>query len=457
MMSPVTSRSRLVSVLRQRRDLRLLLAANVVSLCGDWVLGIGIAYAVYDLTGSTLASAGSLLAAFLPQVVVGPVAGVFVDRWDRRRTMVGANLAMAVAVLPLVLVSDASTVWLLYPLLVLQSVVEVFFAPAEQAFLPRLVPDDELVTANALNAQVGQVARLVGGGLGGVAAAVGGIPAVALLDVATFLVSALLLSRIRTSGRVERQDGGDAGAAIDAVERRLARFRGELVDGVRVMRGSRVLMVILVFALITSTGEGIMGTLFAPFVNEVLGGSGQAYGVIAGSQAVGGIVGGLVAASIGHRLSPVLLLGVGAMLFGAVDLAIFLYPLALGETWWPAVLGMVLVGFPGAVTMAGYTTLFQRATDDGSRGRAFSLVALCRTVAVLVGTTTAGVLGEQVGILPVLAFQGVGYVVAGAMVLVVLRPRDGQDPDDASRASSSGRAGWRSGSDASAASTTAVS
>jgi Na+/melibiose symporter-like transporter len=453
----VTSRSRLASVLRQRRDLRLLLAANVVSLCGDWVLGIGIAYAVYDLTGSTLASAGSLLAAFLPQVVVGPVAGVFVDRWDRRRTMVGANLAMAVAVLPLVLVSDASTVWLLYPLLVLQSVVEVFFAPAEQAFLPRLVPDDELVTANALNAQVGQVARLVGGGLGGVAAAVGGIPAVAVLDVATFLVSAWLLSRIRTSGRVGRQDGSDPAAAIDVVERRLARFRGELVDGVRVMRGSRVLMVILVFALITSTGEGIMGTLFAPFVNEVLGGSGQAYGVIAGSQAVGGIVGGLVAASIGHRLSPVVLLGAGAMLFGAVDLAIFLYPLALGETWWPAVLGMVLVGFPGAVTMAGYTTLFQRATDDESRGRAFSLVALCRTVAVLVGTTTAGFLGEQVGILPVLAFQGVGYVVAGAMVLAVLRPRDGQDPDDTSRASSSGRAGWRSGSDASAASTTAVS
>lgn len=448
----MTSRSRLLAVLRQRRDLRLLLSANVVSLCGDWVLGIGIAYAVYDLTGSTLASAGSLLAAFLPQVVVGPVAGVFVDRWDRRRTMIVANLAMAVAVLPLVLVSDAGSVWLLYPLLVLQSVIEVFFAPAEQAFLPRLVPEDELVTANALNGQVGQVARLVGGGLGGVAAAAGGIPAVALLDAATFLVSAFLLSRIRTSGAVSAPDGE---AAVAEVEQRFARFRTELVDGVRVVRGSRVLVVILVFALITSTGEGIMGTLFAPFVNDVLGGSGQAYGIISGSQAIGGVVGGLIAASIGHRLSPVLLLGAGAMVFGAIDLAIFLYPLALGERWWPAVVGMVLVGLPGALTMAGYTTLFQRATGDASRGRAFSLVALCRTVAVLVGTTTAGFLGEQVGILPVLAFQGVGYVVAGAMVLLVLGP--GQPPDAANRATSSGRAGWRSGSDASATSTTSVS
>lgn len=433
--------SRLATVLRQRGDLRLLLAANVVSLCGDWVLGIGIAYAVYDLTGSTLASAGSLLAAYLPQVLVGPVAGVLVDRWDRRRTMIGANLAMAVAVLPLVLVSDAETVWLLYPLLVLQSVVEVFFAPAEQAFLPRLVAEDELVTANALNGQVGQVARLAGGALGGLAAAAGGIPAVALLDAATFVVSALLLSRIRTSGRVVADTEA---APVSEVERRFSRFRADLVEGVRVVGASRTLRVVLVFALITAAGEGVMGTLFAPFVNDVLGGSGRAYGLITGSQAVGGVVGGLVAAAVGHRLSPALLLGAGAMTLGVIDLAIFLYPLALGETWWPALAGMMVVGLPAALTMAGYTTLFQRATNDASRGRAFSLITLARTVAVLVGTTLAGFLGDRVGIMPVLAYQGVGYVVAGALVLLTLRTREGaevQAPDAASLASSSGRAG----------------
>jgi Na+/melibiose symporter-like transporter len=440
MMSSV-GESRLATVLRQRGDLRLLLAANVVSLCGDWVLGIGMAYAVYDLTGSTLASAGSLLAAYLPQVLVGPVAGVLVDRWDRRRTMIGANLAMAVAVLPLVLISDAETVWLLYPLLVLQSVVEVFFAPAEQAFLPRLVAEDELVTANALNGQVGQVARLAGGALGGLAAATGGIPAVALLDAATFVVSALLLSRIRTSGRVVADTEA---APASEVERRFSRFRADLVEGVRVVGASRTLRVVLVFALITAAGEGVMGTLFAPFVNDVLGGSGRAYGLITGSQAVGGVVGGLVAAAVGHRLSPALLLGAGAMTLGVIDLAIFLYPLALGETWWPALAGMMVVGLPAALTMAGYTTLFQRATNDASRGRAFSLITLARTVAVLVGTTLAGFLGDRVGIMPVLAYQGVGYVVAGALVLLTLRTREGpevQAPDAASLASSSGRAG----------------
>lgn len=168
----------------------------------------------------------------------------------------------------------------------------------------------------------------------------------------------------------------------------------------------------------------------------MLGGGGQAYGVISGSQAIGGVVGGLIAASIGHRFSPALLLGAGAVLFGAVDLAIFLYPLVLGELWWPAVVGMVLVGLPGALTMAGYTTLFQRATGDAARGRAFSLIALVRTVAALIGTTTAGFLGERVGIMPVLAFQGVGYVLAGAVVLLALRgllAAEGAPPSHASR------------------------
>ncbi len=417
MTSPVTpGRGAVLRVLSARRDLRLLLGANVVSLSGDWILGIGIAYAVYDLTGSTLASAGTLLAAYLPQVVAGPLAGVLVDRWDRRRTMIGTNLAMAVAVLPLMLVTDADLVWLLYLLLVVQSTIEVFFAPAEQAFIPRLVPDDELVTANALNGQMGQVGRLVGAGLGGVAAAVGGIPAVALLDALTFVVSAALISRIRTSGRVEREP---VEGQAHELGRRWHRFRDDLVGGVRVVRSSRVLMVFAVFGILTSLGEGIMGTLFAPFVSDVLDGSGRVYGAISAAQAVGGIAGGVIAATIGHRLSPVLLLGAGALAFGAVDLAIFLYPLALHAVW-PAVAGMVLVGFPAAAMSAGYATLFQNSTHDAARGRAYSLIAVVRTLAVVAGTSIAGVLGERVGIIPVLAYQGVGYVLAGTVVLLVL-------------------------------------
>jgi Na+/melibiose symporter-like transporter len=415
-------------LLRGNRDLRFLLGAGLVSLTGDWLLGIGLVYSVYALTGSTLASAAALLSSFVPQVVVGSLAGVFVDRWDRKRTMVVANLVLAVGLLPLLLVSGAQQIWLVYVVLAAESVVEVFFAPAEQAMLPRVVPDEDLVAANGLNGQVRNLARLVGSGLGGVTAAVGGITAIAAADAATFLLAAFLVSRIRTSGRPLAETSDNA---TEVVRGRLAGLVDEWRAGLRATWRSPVIRMLLVFTLITSTGEGIMGTLFAPYVREVLHGGAQVYGLISGVQAIGGIIGGFLVASLGSRWSPVVMLGAGAVAFGLVDLAIFLYPLLLVSPW-PAAAGMIVVGLPGAVTVAGLQTLFQRHTVDAERGRVFALGSLVSSVTVVVGSLGAGLLGDSVGIMPVLAVQGVGYVVAGLLMLAVLDRGAGRAPVAAS-------------------------
>ena len=403
-----------VRVVRRHSDVRLLLGAQLVSLSGDWVLGVGLAYSVYELTGSTLASAISLLAAVLPQVVVGPVAGVLVDRWDRRRTMIWANLAMAIGLLPLLVATDATSVWIIYVVLAFQSIGEVFFSPAEQALIPRLVDEAELPTVISLNGQASQLARLGGSALGGVAAATGGVPAVALLDMATFVVAAVLVARIRTSGAVLADPDPEA-----VIVGRFRAFHDSLTTGVKAVRNSPGLRAVLFFALITSLGEGIMGTLFAPFVKDVLNGDGRAYGAVTSSQAIGGILGAVVATAVVHRFSPVWVLGAGSVVFGLIDLAIFLYPTVF-QAIWPALVGMCLVGLPGALISAGFLTVFQRGSHDAVRGRTFSLISLARTIALVVGSLTAGVLAERAGIVPVLAFQGVGYVVAGLGVLVML-------------------------------------
>jgi MFS family permease len=124
-----------------------------------------------------------------------------------------------------------------------------------------------------------------------------------------------------------------------------------------------VLRVIVLFTFIAMLGEGVMGTLFVPLVRDVLHGSGQDYGIAAGVQAVGGVAGGLVAASLGQRRSPVRMFGVGCVVFGFIDLTMFLYPLVYVAIW-PAIVCMILVGVPGAVLMAGYNTLLQRNTVD---------------------------------------------------------------------------------------------
>jgi len=181
-----------------------------------------------------------------------------------------------------------------------------------------------------------------------------------------------------------------------------------------------VLRALMIFALVTSVGEGIMSTLFTPFVEHVLHGTPQDLGLIVAAQAVGGIAGGMVAAASGRRMRAGRMLSYGAVAFGLVDLAIFLYPLGYVAVW-PAVAGMIIVGLPGALTLAGLVTLFQRSSEDSYRGRVFGAVSALEGITVLVGTLGAGYLSRLAGIVPVLAIQGGGYVVAGLAMLIWLR------------------------------------
>jgi predicted MFS family arabinose efflux permease len=414
-----------VRLLRRAPDLRLLLAAGLVSMSGDWLLAVGLGYSVYALTGSTLASAAALLSAFVPQVLVGSVAGVFVDRWDRKRTMVATNLLLAVGLLPLLVVAGEDWIWLVYVVLAAQACVEVFFAPAEQAFLPNVVDDDDLVAANGLNAQVRNLARLIGSGLGGIIAAAGGIRAIAIADMVTFLLAAFLVARIRTAGRAaatELSSSTDE-EATEVVRGRVSGLVQEWRVGLTTVTSNRALTTLMLMLLITSTGEGIMGTLFAPYVRHVLHGSSQVYGLITGVQAIGGVIGGFLVAVVAERWSPVTMVWAGSIAFGLIDLAIFLYPLVWVNPW-PAAVGMILVGLPGAITVAGMMTLYQRNTTDERRGRVFSLVSLAQAVSVVIGSTAAGFLGGPTGIIPILALQGAGYVVAGFLVLARLGVRE---------------------------------
>ncbi|WP_433166173.1 MFS transporter [Kribbella sp. CA-247076] len=394
-------------VLARQRDYRLVLSAGLVSLTGDWILKTGLAFQVYALTGSTLASGALLLSSFVPMVLLGSLAGVFVDRWDRRRTMIVTNLLHAVVLLPLLAVRDESAIWIVYAVVLTQSCLQQFFRPAEQSLIPALVEPRQLVTANALNSQTSDIARLVGAGIGGLLAALGGLPLLALVDAATILLAAGLITRVRH--RAVRSLAQSAGGAI-------RRLRTEWTEGLGLCVAGPAMRLLFVFSVVTGVGEGVMSTLFAPFVSAELGGDGTAYGLIVSSQAIGGIAGGLIAAAVGPRLPAATMWGVGAILFGAIDLALFCYPL-VSDSLIPAFVCMILVGLPGAFTIAGLMTVLQRLTEDRSRGRVFGAIAAAEGVAVLIGISSAGVLGELVGIIPVLVFQGLGYVAGGAVVL----------------------------------------
>lgn len=400
--------SRVRSLVRNR-DLSLLLGAGLVSQTGDWLLATGLSFQIYALTGSTLASAAALFATQLPQVVVGSVAGVFVDRWDNRRVIVVANVLLSLILVPLFLVRDASQLWVVIAVVAASSCLTPFSLAAQMTLLPSLVDEDQLVTANAANAQVQNVARLIGAAVGGMLITTGGLLWLAVADIATFLLAAILVGLIR-----HRRERGHSAPL---------RFGRDWVEGIGVIRGSRALVVIVVFFAVSGLGEATMGTLFAPFVADVVGGTGSVFGTIMAAQAIGGIVGGLLVTAAGHRFRPKTLFAWGAVAFGIGDLALFLYPL-VSQQIWPAIVLIAVVGLPGAALFAGMLTIFQTNTPGHARGRVFGVLTTVGNLAMLASTFAAGALAQQFGILPVISIQGIVYVLVGIVVVIALRGRD---------------------------------
>ncbi len=133
----------MLTVLR-RRNFALVWIGALVSLTGDWAFVTGVPLVVYQMTGSTLALALAGMATAVPRLVLGSIAGVFVDRWDRRRTMLVADLVLGVSLLPLLLVTSSEWLWLIVVVLVLESAVFQFYRPAEGALVPTLVPQTDL-------------------------------------------------------------------------------------------------------------------------------------------------------------------------------------------------------------------------------------------------------------------------------------------------------------------------
>ncbi len=411
----------MLRLLRQR-NFGLLWAAGLISLTGDWVLVVGLPIEVYRQTNSTLATMGMVLASLIPAITLGSIAGVFVDRWDRRRLMIAVNLLLALAMLPLLAV-DQFGIWIAYAVLVAASCLEQLFAPAETALLPNLLEGDEsdLVTANALNGLNNQLARIIGPAIGGVVVVLGGLTAVALVDAISYLLAAFLLLGIRTTrGRAQAHDEA---VSIDVeAASAWARLRREWREGLHLVVRHPVLRALLVFFVITRIGEGLVGTLFVPWATDVLGTDAAGYGWILSAQAIGGLAGALVVGRFGARIQPVRMLVVAAITFGLIDLALFTYP-AFYPVLAPALVGMVIVGGPGAAMGAALATLQQTQVADSHRGRIVGALMAVGAVGSLVGAIAAGVLGQVVPIVPLLIVQGSGYVIAGLAVAYMTRAR----------------------------------
>ena len=415
--------------LLRRRDFGLLWSGGLISETGDWFLLVGLPVWVLQVTGSSLVTATVFLVGLLPGLVVGPLAGVLVDRWDRRRTLVAVSLAQAAFLLPLLAVDGRNRLWIVYLVMAVEAALAQLNDPARNALVPSLVAKADLVGANALIGLNSNLARLVGSPLGGIMVEVAGLPGLVVADAASFLLGAALIALVRSDAGGSRAGGADPAPDVVHSPRPGPRRAGvvrEWVDGLRVTLGDRGLRWGLVVNGLAGVAQGIFTVLFVLFVTRVLGGDGADVGLLRGVQAIGGLLGGVLVVGLAARLQAGRLLGVSLLVFAAIDLAIWNGPLLTTADWLYLAL-FVAAGIPGVGVLTGLTSLVQERTAEAYLGRVFATYLGSFNGLMALGMLLAGLLGDTLGVVAVLNAQAGLGLLAGLIAVATLGRRVPRD------------------------------
>ncbi|HEY0603025.1 MAG TPA: MFS transporter, partial [Herpetosiphonaceae bacterium] len=229
----------MLKTLRQR-NFALLWTGGIISGFGDWLLLVALPIFVYNLSGSSLATGAMFIIQILPRVLLAPVAGVFVDRWDRKRVMVISDIIRGVVLLSLLFVQSTDLLWVVYLVALVMSSVAQFFGPADSALVPSLVEKEDLIAANSLTSLAANLTRLAGPALGGLLMEWIGFNAVIVLDSISFFFSALLIGLISKRATAPEQPAEDEPAATSLV----AGIWQEFWDGLQVVRRDPMLVAI---------------------------------------------------------------------------------------------------------------------------------------------------------------------------------------------------------------------
>jgi MFS family permease len=409
----------------KNRNFALLWAGGLVSMIGNWILIAAMPFHIYTLTGSALATSGFLIAYLVPGILFASVAGVFVDRWDRKRTMLVTSLAQSAVILALVFVQSAEWVWLVYLVGFMESTLSHFFSPAENALLPRLVGEELLVSANSMNAMNDNLGRLIGPALGGLLLGSVGYSSVIVADSISYLVAAILIAFVAAPGRVSKEPEAEqtADSAPVTAGGQLRQLVQEWLGGMRLVRNNRILTAVFIIIGVGLFGDAIISALLVPFVQDVVKVGAQEFGWMMTARGLGGIIGGLLLAQLGGRFSPAKLLTAGMFISGIIILFVVNVPV-----YWVALVGLTLVGLPVVAWMVSIQTLLQSSTDEAYLGRIFGAFGTTTTLLMLFGSVLGGGLGDLIGVPFLLSIGSICYIIGGFIaVFLLVRPGLGKE------------------------------
>ena len=364
----------------RHRDYRRLALATLVSMGGDWLYNIAYLVFVYGLTRSAVWLAVASMTRLLPWVVFGTVGGTVADRFDRKRVMIAADLFRAGCMGLLAVDAAAWHSPLVSVLLALAACsASTAFTPASAGLVPRVVGEEDLAAANAVNTTIESTAVVVGPAAGSLLLLLHSATAAFAINGATFLVSAVLVASIA--------------AHVPPVKvQQAAGMLRQIADGVKALRQSPTALALISFEFGVSFLYGAAYVLFVLVSKEVLGAGDAGFGWLIGASGLGGVIMAPLAARLLDRGHQILILAagpiVGGLAFAATGLVAFL-PLSL--------LCALVFGATNVLVDVIALTLLQRAASPRTVGRIFGVAFTAFMLSIALGSAVASPLVRLLG------------------------------------------------------------
>ena len=400
------------SLLRQNRNFRLLYIGQTISQLGDWFNAVAVFALLLDLTGSATAVAWMMIVQFLPVAIIGPLAGVVVDRVNRRRLMIVTDVLRGCLILTLLVIRRPDEVWIAYVVMAFAVGAQAFFEPARTATIPNVTSPSELLPANALSSASWSAMLALGASLGGVVTALFGRNVAFIVNALSFFASAFFIARTQYDAAPTAKPRPEGFLALTGIT--------DLIEGIRyVRRQSHVAALMLVKA-----GWGLAGgillllTIFGQRVFPLAGGTAAGIGVLYAARGVGASLGPIALRWIIGQEPRWLRRSIGPAFF---MVGVFYIALAWAPTLWIAALCVVCAHFGGSILWVFSTVLLQLEVPDRFRGRVFATELALVTLMSSVSSYWTGRQLDRAGWSPrTLAFAlGALFCVPGVLWLIV--------------------------------------
>lgn len=350
-------------------------------------------------TGSAQVLALSALAALLPQSVVGLVAGVYIDRWDRKLTMILADsfIALCTFLLAILFFLGVAEVWHIYILLALRSVGSAFHMPAMQASVPLLAPTDQLTRIAGINQMLESVCNIAGPALGALFIGFMDISYILLLDVGGALIACVSLLFVHIPNP-EKEDSKRIGVLF------------ELKDAVHTVKGIKGIIPLVSFSVLATFVLMPVAVLFPLMTLKHFSGDAFQMSVVEVAWGAGMLLGGLIMSVFALKMNKVLLIN---LMYIAIGLSFYFSGILPETGFWLFVFLTLAGGIAGSVYNASFIAVIQLQIPPAILGRIFSVYFSLAILPSMVGLVAAGAIADAIGLSNMFIISGVMLCLIG--------------------------------------------